>query len=163
MAYHFEVLTPQHFAALESWFDDAATQRYLGGRDWLYREVTLMQTTPGVEFRGRLVQARYVWVVFEGQTPVALVDVEPYDDGTAGFAFVVAPVARGRGVGQTVLNLLDERAELRSTRALIGGVEPDNIAAHRCLAHAGFAIATEPDEEDMLDVERLCGLSTRQP
>ena len=42
--------------------------------------------------------ARHVWIVYDSQLePCALVDVESYDDGTAGMALVVAPGRRGQG------------------------------------------------------------------
>ncbi len=154
MTYTFELLTPDCCDEIEGWFDDAETQRYLGGRDWLRREPELMQVCVGMEFRGCIVLARYVWVVREEGTPVALVDVEPYDDGTAGMALVVAPKARRRGVGRRVLSLLEERPELHAVYTIIGGVDPENIAMQRCLTQAGYTISATVDDEGMLALTR---------
>ena len=67
------------------WFNDPYTIRFLRGRDWLFRELELIHTKPGTEFRGHRILANHVWVAFDSQQePVALVDVGPYDDGTAG-------------------------------------------------------------------------------
>jgi RimJ/RimL family protein N-acetyltransferase len=151
----FTPLTETLAQRLAPWFDDPVTQRFLGGRDWLFRELELIHSTPGTEFRGRLVLARHVWVVQDQQgEPCALVDVGPYDDGTAGLAFVVAPHRRGQGLGAQVLLALEGREALRGVHTIIGGVEPDNLASRRCLAQAGYAVAGEPDDEGMLLVEK---------
>lgn len=151
----FEPLTPELVQSIEPWFDDAETMRYLGGRSWVRREMELVRASPGVEFRGNIVLARHVWVVFDqvGQA-VGLVDVEPYDDGTAGMAFVVAPPARGRGVGREMLLALEQQPELQDVRSIIGGVEPENAACRACLARAGYTVAEVPDKEEMLDVQK---------
>lgn len=113
----FEPLTAKLVAAVEHWFDDSETVRYLGGREWLHRELDLMRDSAGVEFRGKIILARYVWIVFdEANEPVGLLDVEPYDDGTAGIAVAVAPPVRGQGIGQRMLPALAEREELKMFR-----------------------------------------------
>ena len=73
------------------WFDDPATQTSLGGRDWIQRALRLMQTQPGSADGDRVVEDRFVWIAYEDEWPVALVDVETYNDGCATFAVVVAP------------------------------------------------------------------------
>jgi RimJ/RimL family protein N-acetyltransferase len=145
------LLTEELAHAVAPWFDDAKTIRYLGNRDWLYRELRLMQTAPGSEFKGRRVLARYVWVLQDqnGQ-PCGLVDVEPYDDGTAGMAFLIAPDHRGQRLGQHILRLMEIRPELQSSQMIVGGVEPENIAAQRCLERVGYTIVPTPDEEGFL-------------
>jgi RimJ/RimL family protein N-acetyltransferase len=137
------------------WFDDPDTVRYLGDRAWLDRELDLVQTAPGAEFRGRRILARHVWVAFtpEGE-PCALIDVEPYEDGTAGIALVVAPQARGRGLGQQVLRALATRPELNGVRKIIGAFEPDNLAARYCYERAGFRVAATLDEEGFFQMEK---------
>lgn len=150
----FVLLTQTLADQIAAWFDDSETIRYLGGRDWLYRELALMQTAPMTTFRGRQILGRYVWVVeAEGQV-CALVDIEPYDDGTAGMALVVAPEARGQGVGQRVLLAVETRPELNGVRKMIGAVEPENILARRCYERAGYGIAEAVDEEGFLRIEK---------
>ena len=73
------------------WFDDPATQTSLGGRDWIQRALRLVQTQPGSADGDRVVEDRFVWIAYEDEWPVALVDVETYNDGCATFAVVVAP------------------------------------------------------------------------
>ncbi len=151
----FEPLTAPLVAAIECWFDDANTIRYLGGRDWVHRALDLMRDTPGVDFKGNTVLARHVWIAFdEANQPVGLIDVEPYSDGTAGFAFVVAPPRRGQGIGKRILLALSQQEELKGVHTLIGAVEPENIASRFCLINANFTVAHVPDGEGMLVVEK---------
>ncbi|BCM94285.1 hypothetical protein IAD21_06188 [Abditibacteriota bacterium] len=154
MELNFIPLTEAHLPFTEAWFDDAETRLYLGGRGWVRRAIELSRTAAGEEFRGRQILSRHVWVVFKQQTPVALIDVEPYDDDTAGFAFVVAPELRRGGIGTQLLLALDALPELRDVRCFIGGVEPQNLASRRCLEKAGFQIADTPDDEEMLHCKR---------
>ena len=156
---NFVSLTPDWIPVLEPWFDDADTRRYLGGREWLRRLPELIQRCPGVEVNGITSVARHVWIAVDAtdtsaNLPIGLVDVEPYSDGTAGFAFIVAPAMRGRGVGRHLLRALAERPELAQTHTLTGTVEPENAASLGCLAKAGFVIAAEVDEEGMLRVTK---------
>lgn len=152
--YRFELLSPEHFPLIEVWFDDMETQKYLGGRNWLYNSIELMTNSIGVEFHENIVTARYVWTVFESKNPVALIDIELYDNKTAGFAFVVTPEKRNQGIGRKVLLLLKNRPELTDIRILIGGVEPKNTPSRKCLEKAGFKIENIPDDEGMLRVKR---------
>ena len=147
----FVLLTEELAQAVAPWFDDANTIRYLGTRDWLYRELQLMHTAPRSAFKGRQVLARYVWISLDqyGQ-PCGLVDIEPYDDGTAGMAFVIAPDLRGQGFGQHILRLLETRPEVQEIQAIVGGVEPENISARRCLERSGYTFLSAPDEEGFL-------------
>lgn len=82
-----------------------------------------MQEAPSVEFKERMILDRYVWVVFdEADHPVGLIDIEPYNDGTAGVAFVVAPHVRGQGIGQRMLLTLAERQELSTNKNIMSDV-----------------------------------------
>jgi len=151
----FELPTEKLVVAVEPWFDDAETIRYLGGPEWVRASLALMRKTPGLELKGSLVLARHVWVIFnEEDRPVALVDAELYEDGATALAMVVAPSIRSRGVGQRILIALTEREELKNVQTIIGGVEPENAACRACLKKAGFTISEEPDEEGMLVVEK---------
>jgi uncharacterized protein GlcG (DUF336 family)/GNAT superfamily N-acetyltransferase len=151
----FIPLTEELANTIAPWFDDPETVRYLGPREWLYRELQLMKTAAGVEFRGRRVLARHVWVVHDaGGQPFCLVDVEPYEDGTAGIAMLVAPHRRSQGLGRQVLQALPGVEALRDVRTIIGAVEPDNQLARRCFEQAGYVIAGSPNEEGMLRFEK---------
>jgi RimJ/RimL family protein N-acetyltransferase len=152
----FTPLTEDLAKVIAPWFDDPDSIRYLGRRDWLYRELLLIQTAPSSEFRGRKVLARHVWVIHdsEGQ-PCCLVDVEPYDDGTAGMVILVAPHRRNQGLGQQVLRALPALKELRNVHKIVGAVEPDNVQARRCYEQAGYTVADLPDEEGMLRIEKV--------
>lgn len=61
----FEPLTAALAEAIETWFDDAATIRYLGRRRWVHRPLDLVQDSPGAKFRGRMVLSRHMWVVLD--------------------------------------------------------------------------------------------------
>ncbi len=150
----FTPITPDHVQEIEAWFDDPQTRRFLGGREWIRRLPTLLRDAPGVEFRGRRVLARHAWVVHAAENAAALVDVESYDDGTAGFALVVAPSMRGKGIGRRVLSDLETLGELSAVDAFIGAVEPENQAARHCMSGAQFRIEEQEDEEGMLRVSR---------
>lgn len=148
----FEPISAESINELESWFDDSATRRHLGDRSWLVRTLTLVEEAPSAEFRGRRVLGRHIWVVRESGRAVALVDVEPYDDGTAGIALVVAPSLRGKGFGRRVLESVRQRPELSRVQEFIGAIEPGNVAARRCASRARYAIADREDDEGLLRI-----------
>lgn len=150
----FVPVQPDHIEEVLEWFDDPQTQRFLGGREWIRRLPALLRDSPGAEFRGRRVLARHAWVVHMAEIPVAIVDVESYGDRTAGFALVVAPTARRKGVGRRVLCELVTLEELAWVKTFIGAVEPENKAARRCVRRAQFEVAELEDEEGMLRISR---------
>jgi RimJ/RimL family protein N-acetyltransferase len=145
------VALSQHLAdRIASWFDDEDTIRFWGRPNSLYREMSLMETSPGNLHHARRVLARHVWVVHDGyHQPCALIVIEPYDDDTAGMALVVAPQRRSQGIGRQVLHALDSLQELRGVRAIIGAVEPENHWARRCYSGAGYHVAAQADGESM--------------
>ena len=149
----FASLTAGVLPEIEPCFDDPETIRFLGDRAWIRRALRLVDQTPGTEYRGRTVVGRDVWVIYD-HVPIGFIDVERYDDGRAGCAIVVAPALRGRDFGRAILGAVWERPELADVEELIGGVEPENLASRRCLAAAGFRLASDPDEEGMLNVAR---------
>jgi RimJ/RimL family protein N-acetyltransferase len=151
---NFVPITSDLVKEVEEWFDDPATQRFLGGREWVRRIPALLQDSPGVEFRGRRVLARYAWVVRMARGPVGILDVERYDDGTAGVALAVAPAVRGKGIGRRILSSLEALDELVEVKTFIGAVEPENEAARRCMRSARFEVAEREDEEGMLRISR---------
>jgi len=151
---NFIPITSDSVREVEGWFDDPDTRRFLGGREWVRRIPALLQDSPGVEFRGRRVLARCAWIAYATGRPVGIVDVERYDDGTAGIALAVAPAMRGKGIGRRILSSLETLDELAEVKAFIGGVEPGNEAALRCMRSAHFDVAEREDEEGMLRVSR---------
>ena len=151
---NFIPITSSSVEEVEEWFDDPDTQRFLGGREWVRRIPALLQDSLGVEFRGRRVLARYAWIVHTAEGPAGIVDVERYDDKTAGIALAVAPAARGKGIGRRILSSLETLDELADVRTFIGAVEPENEAARRCMRSAQFEVAEQEDEEGMLRISR---------
>lgn len=152
-ALRFAPLTADLLPEVEPWFDNPETIRFLGDRNWIRRELRLVDETPGTEYRGRMVVGRDVWVISE-QVPIGFIDVERYDDNRAGCVIVVAPAMRRQGIGRAILDAVWERPELASVEELILGVEPENMASRRCLTAAGFRLSPEPDEEGMLQGAR---------
>lgn len=170
----------EDIAPIESWFDDAETQKRLGGREWIRRMPSLLALTIGDEFRGKLVIGRRMWLALdEGGSPVAFVDTELYDryaawDGSdwghpvvsdvvevpsAGFVLVVDPARRGQGYGMAAIHAVVAHPDLSHVCLFFGGVEADNIASIRCLTKAGFRLRSpEADFEGMLyySHEREC-------
>lgn len=113
--------------AIERWFDDSATRRWLGGRDWPRRFVELA-TQPG----------RFAIVCLRGDEPVALLDVERYDDATAAIAIVVSPEYRGQAIGTTILRSIFDLTELDGVDQVLGEVQQGNAGGERLLRAAGF-------------------------
>ena len=143
--------TPDLIGAVAPWFDDPVTVRWLGGRDWPENLLRLIAEPPP-EHRGSTVRGRAGWVATLDRDPVALIDAEIYADGTAAVALVVAPAHRRRGVGASVLAAIGRLLARRGIDALIGGVEQNNEASHRCVKGAGFvAVAEEPDDEGFIN------------
>jgi ribosomal protein S18 acetylase RimI-like enzyme len=84
-----------------------------------------------------------------------LVDVEVYEDRTAGLAFVIAPDRRGSGLGRRALHAIAAQLAADGIREVFGGAEANNAASIRCLEGAGFSRRSdEPDAEGFLYLER---------
>lgn len=159
----FLPLSRELLSVAEPWFDDPATSRFLGSRDWIRREVELLTSQPGTEFRGTTVTGRHAWLVREAEGPfLGFVGTESYDDGSAALSIVVAPEARGRGLARLILQALDDRSELAGVERYVGGIEPENRPALRAVQAAGFQVAKEPDDEGMLEVARWRNASVQQ-
>jgi SAM-dependent methyltransferase len=102
------------------WVADGALSslRRLGDRKWPETVLHLAQHPPA-EHRGNPTVRRESLLATENGSPVALLDVETYHDGTASFAFVVDPSHRGRGVcRQAALALVAHLAKAGRPRAL---------------------------------------------
>lgn len=138
---------------MEGWWDDPETKRWMGG--YRPQEALQLAANPPKEFRGRVVLSRKALAALKAKRPVALVDFESYDDGTAGVGIVVAPDARGQGLGRSTLKLLVQSEHLKDVQVIFGGIEPENVASIKCLKGAGFvADSLEPDEEGIIYFRR---------
>jgi RimJ/RimL family protein N-acetyltransferase len=76
-----------------------------------------------------------------GDTPVGQVRLDRHADGRVEVGIAVAPEARGRGIGATLLALaLDEarRDAALGPKAFIARIRPDNAASIALFAGAGF-------------------------
>ena len=66
---------------------------------------------------------------------------------------VVAPAERGGGHGRSILRALLALPDLAHLRAVVGGIDPKNVASLHCALAAGFVLASpEPDAEGLLQV-----------
>jgi GNAT superfamily N-acetyltransferase len=111
----------QDAALVRSWFDTAATV-HLGDETL----VSLVLDEPN----------RHGLLAYTDGVPVGLLIVEPVGD--EGFVTVlVAPEARGRGVGTAMLSALQEEPEFEILD-LVGGVDADNFASQRICEKTGF-------------------------
>jgi RimJ/RimL family protein N-acetyltransferase len=147
--------TAEALQVVEPWFDDPETQQWLGGRKWPAMVLRLAKDPPA-EHGGNPTTGREAFLAIEDGSPVALLDVETYQDGTAGFAFVVAPSQRGRGVCRQAILALVTQVAIAGGHELSAGVEPGNVASIRCLEAASFkATSDQPDAEGFLHFARL--------
>jgi RimJ/RimL family protein N-acetyltransferase len=120
---------------IEGWFDDPETQRWLGGRDWPRHLLELAQAPD-----------RFAVLFGRPGGPVALLDLDCSEDGTAAIALVVAPAHRRRGIATTVLQSLFSLAETRSVVEIIGEVEVGNVASERLVRAAGFSFDARTEQ-----------------
>jgi ribosomal protein S18 acetylase RimI-like enzyme len=74
-------------------------------------------------------------VAFAGDTPVGMANLKLDGDGAQLFGMWVAPEARGRGVGELLVNALIERA---GDRPIVLCVEETAPAARRIYERLGF-------------------------
>jgi GNAT superfamily N-acetyltransferase len=157
----FAPFTPEALGTIAPWFDDAETNRWLGGREWPENLLRLLADPPR-EHRESVVRERVALVAMADGEPVALVDAEIYTDGTAALSLVVGPLSRRSGFGAATLLALGPHLANRGVRTLVGGVEQHNVAGLHCVERAGFVTVTrEPDEEGfigyVLRLERVPG------
>jgi len=146
----FVPLDPGLAERIAPWFDDPATQRFLGDRQWIKRELRLIHDMPRQRHRGLTITGRWGWVVFEGPEPVAFVGTERNDDRTASASLVVAPERRGRRIGRRAIVALLEQPEVEGVIRLLGSIDPDNVASIRCLIALGVGVPADADDEGML-------------
>lgn len=174
-----------HLSAIRPWFDDAETQRWLGGPDWPETMLGVGAAfQPGETFRGQVVLLQRSFVLLDGNDrPVALVTGDLYDrrtdysgegpDGpifidepgphcpTAGLAVVVDPGRRHAGWGARAVDAFISHPDLAAAKSFIAGIEPENTASRHLFERLGFTLASEtPDWEGMLEYQKTVSSST---
>ncbi len=134
------------------------------------RELRLMVSRLGEEYRGRKVLRTHSWVaVDDAGVPLGKVGGDVYDrwtryDGSRpddpavtlaepgpamGLAYVVDPARWRQGLGRAVLRAVLAHPDVADVRVFAAGVDADNQASQRCAAAAGFRPdVAEPDWED---------------
>jgi len=135
------------------------------------RELELLQTMPGTEYRGARVLARHAWVADdETGVPVGLLGAEIYDRApfldsegqprrpvptwqgpVAALMLCVDPARWGRGYGRAALLAVAASDELTGVEWLEAPIESRHLASQRCAAAAGFIPSSpQPDQEGMV-------------
>lgn len=145
--------------AVQPWFDDPETVRWLGGPDWPAREFRVPDTGIGEMHRGRRVLRTHSWVARDAAgRVVAQVGGDVYDrwlrpgDGPSfGMAYVVDPRRRRQGFGTATLLAVVRAPEVADVVLFAAGIEPANVASARCAAAAGFTPDSGvPDDEGIV-------------
>ena len=161
---------------IEGWFDHPEVRLRLGGREWIHREVRLIQERPGQEFRGMTTLRAHGWIAADAAgTAVAYIGGDVYDRwatylgehaGRAvlsdvdprrsmGLAYVVDPARWGEGIGRATLLAVLGHPDVADVEAFYCGIEADNEASRRCAEAAGFTLLDpEPDWEGILYFRR---------
>lgn len=162
-----------HLPLAEPWFDDADTNRWLGGPRWPQLILDLADR-PLDEYRGASETGRYQWLAWEHGTAVGYIGCDTYDrwttwDGApdgrgvtgtiavpaANFSYVVDPARRRHGLGTAMIGALMAMPDLAHVELFAAGVEPANAASVRCLLKSGFtALNPEPDWEGTVHYAR---------
>lgn len=155
---------------VQPWFHHPEVRRRLGGPEWPARELRLLATTPGEQYRGRVVLRANSWVALDGTgEPVGKIGGDVYDRwnrydasrsdtplvasveaGPAmGLTYVVDPARWGQGIGRAVLRAAVQHRDVADVRVFAAGIDADNEASRRCAASAGFLPdVDQPDWED---------------
>lgn len=154
MKVNYRLLTEADIEIVDPWFDDPDTKKYLGGKAWPRQLLKLVDEMPGKEFKGKTIRGRYAFLVFLGQTPVALIDLETYGDATAALAPIVAPNYRGRGIAKQIHSDVWEFSEMKGIDTITGGLDPDNIASIKSLDATGAIISEKMNAEGQFETLR---------
>jgi RimJ/RimL family protein N-acetyltransferase len=136
----FRTIDPTTLRELRTWFADPELEHRVSyPTDQWFAYVT---ETPDV----------FAWMIFDGDMPVGMSQVDLAPESRAYFDFAVKPERRGQGYGWRILQQLVRQPELSTTTALLGYVEPDNTASRRCLLAAGYHNPSEtPDADGMIE------------
>jgi predicted dehydrogenase/RimJ/RimL family protein N-acetyltransferase len=122
---------------LLAWRNDPATRRW--SRD--SRPVTRRQHARWLPATLGDVTTR-LWIAESEGAPVGQVRVGPRSGGVAELHITLAPTARGRGLGSSLLVQVTASALADpGTERLCAYVNPDNVASLRAFARAGFGAA----------------------
>lgn len=133
---HIEPATEETLSEVQHWFEDEATRRWLGGTEWPREAMRLSDPSHG----------RFALVTLLDDRPVALIDLERYEDRSASFAIVVDPAHRGKGLAALAIDELTNYAKNLDVIQLLGYVESGNTISERLLRGRGFAaIGVDPD------------------
>jgi RimJ/RimL family protein N-acetyltransferase len=154
---------------VESWFNDADSQRWLGGPRWPQQMLDLLKRPLG-EFRGAVETGRYRWLAWEHDRAVGYIDCGTHDRWTtweggssgrgvistilvpaASITYVVDPALRRRGYCVAMITELMALSDLTHIELFGAGVEPENIGSVRGLLRAGFQVLDPmPDWEGIV-------------
>jgi RimJ/RimL family protein N-acetyltransferase len=141
--------------AVDPWFDDDDTRRFIGGTGWVEHSLMHPPSAP-TEPEGRRIAARFMWVAREDGTPVGVVDVATYDNGTSDLALIVAPEHRRAGLCKRILEAVIAHPALGDVKLMRLGVEPENVGAARCAESVGF-VAESSTEQGLTHYIRAIG------
>jgi GNAT superfamily N-acetyltransferase len=81
------------------------------------------------------------------------------DDESAEFAVAVADLWQGRGIGALLLQRLSDQATAAGLPLLYGRTLCSNRAMHRLARKAGFTVALDPEDEDLLLLRKCLDLT----
>ena len=128
-------LATADLGAIEAWFDNAETRRWLGDKSW---------PAKGLRLAG---PNRHELIGILDGGPVGLVDVEISRDGRAAFAIVIAPARRGQGIGRHMIETCIADPLFDKVEEWFAGVERGNVASQQLLERAGFLRMTDEDRD----------------
>lgn len=129
-----EPLKTEHFATISPWFEDAETQRRLGGFYPLQEQLQSLISDPD----------KHAWLLWQEEMPVGLIELEK-EKSIAHVLILVAPDKRGQGLGHKLVTVLPPLARKMGTQTLRACVATSGVASRRCFLAAGYA---EQGEED---------------
>ena len=145
-------LTSDLAGAIEPWFDDVDTARFLGDRGWPHEALRLVELMSSGAWPEPDVVERHSWVAFDDNEPVGMLGVESYVNGTASMSIVVCPEKRRRSYGAALVDKAHQWATANGVSRLVVGAEPANSASLALLGRTGFRRqAMAPDEEGFLN------------
>lgn len=130
----FTLLDENHLFELEEWFLHHS-DKWLGHGGYPKELLALQGSSSN----------RHCYVASTDGEPVAIIDLEVEGDGTAWISLVVRPDARGKGMGQKVLQSFLHHSILKELKELNIEIENDNAASIRCFEKVGFLKSHRPE------------------
>lgn len=127
-------LQREYYELILPWFEDAETQRRLGGFYPIADQLKLIEKSPN----------KFAWLVWQAEVPVGLIELEVEGD-TAHPLILIAPAARGRGFGHELVTQLVTLASQLGVREVSAGVSVNNLTSCKCFERASFQITGEED------------------